>query len=200
MTIAVSDLTGSLTGILKEDYDLDIEKEERLKEKYELQFPILISQKGIFQMKRLKLCLLALIICFGLCGCEGIGFTSIRRYADCMNRNWHLNLPETDVEIYVKDSGASFTGDGIRYHILQYDEESADIILKSFDWEAGELDSELADKMEEWLDSIDVPLEDRPKQNEWKHTTLLRKEYNRDHLIMFFDEDTNQLYVVEYFL
>ena len=200
MTIAVSDLTGSLTGILKEDYDLDIEKEERLKEKYELQFPILISQKGIFQMKRLKLCLLALIICFGLCGCEGIGFTSIRRYADCMNRNWHLNLPETDVEIYVKDSGASFTGDGIRYHILQYDEESADIILKSFDWEAGELNSELADKMEEWLDSIDVPLEDRPKQNEWKHTTLLRKEYNRDHLIMFFDEDTNQLYVVEYFL
>lgn len=200
MTIAVSDLTGSLTGILKEDYDLDIEKEERLKEKYELQFTILISQKGIFQMKRLKLCLLALIICFGLCGCEGIGFTSIRRYADCMNRNWHLNLPETDVEIYVKDSGASFTGDGIRYHILQYDEESADIILKSFDWEAGELDSELADKMEEWLDSIDVPLEDRPKQNEWKHTTLLRKEDTRDHLIMFFDEDTNQLYVVEYFL
>lgn len=200
MTIAVSDLTGSLTGILKEDYDLDIEKEERLKEKYELQFPILISQKGIFQMKRLKLCLLALIICFGLCGCEGIGFTSIRRYADCMNRNWHLNLPETDVEIYVKNSGASFTGDGIRYHILQYDEESADIILKSFDWEAGELNSELADKMEEWLDSIDVPLEDRPKQNEWKHTTLLRKEDTRDHLIMFFDEDTNQLYVVEYFL
>lgn len=200
MTIAVSDLTGSLTGILKEDYDLDIEKEERLKEKYELQFTILISQKGIFQMKRLKLCLLALIICFGLCGCEGIGFTSIRRYADCMNRNWHLNLPETDVEIYVKDSGASFTGDGIRYHILQYDEESADIILKSFDWEAGELNSELADKMEEWLDSIDVPLEDRPKQNEWKHTTLLRKEDTRDHLIMFFDEDTNQLYVVEYFL
>ena len=200
MTIAVSDLTGSLTGILKEDYDLDIEKEERLKEKYELQFPILISQKGIFQMKRLKLCLLALIICFGLCGCEGIGFTSIRKYADCMNRNWHLNLPETDVEIYVKDSGASFTGDGIRYHILQYDEESADIILKSFDWEAGELNSELADKMEEWLDSIDVPLEDRPKQNEWKHTTLLRKEDTRDHLIMFFDEDTNQLYVVEYFL
>ena len=65
-----------------------------------------------------------------------------------MNRNWHLNLPETDVEIYVKNSGASFTGDGIRYHILQYDEESADIILKSFDWEAGELNSELANKME----------------------------------------------------
>ena len=100
----------------------------------------------------------------------------------------------------MKDSGASFTGDGIRYHILQYDEESADIIIKSFDWEAGELNSELADKMDEWLDSINVPSEDRPKQNEWKHTTLLRKEDNRDHLIMFFDEDTNQLYVVEYFL
>ena len=54
--------------------------------------------------------------------------------------------------------------------------------------------------MNEWLDDIDVPSEDRPKQNEWKHTTLLRKEDNRDHLIMFFDESTNQLYVVEYFL
>ena len=53
--------------------------------------------------------------------------------------------------------------------------------------------------MDEWLDSINVPSEDRPKQNEWKQTTLLRKEDNRDHLIMFFDEDTNQLYVVEYF-
>ena len=151
-------------------------------------------------MKRLKLCLLALIICFGFCGCEGVGFTSTQRYAYCMNINWHLSLPETDVEIYVKNSGASFTGDGIRYHILQYDEESADIILKSFDWEAGELDSELAIKMNEWLDDIEVPSEERPKQNEWKHTTLLRKEDNRDRLIMFFDESTNQLYVVEYFL
>ena len=151
-------------------------------------------------MKRLKLCLLTLIICFGLCGCKGVGFTSTQRYAYCMNINWHLSLPETDVEIYVKNSGASFTGDGIRYHILQYDEESADIILKSFDWETGELDNELADKMEEWLDSISVPSEDRPKQNEWKHTTLPRKEDDRDRLIMFFDESTNQLYVVEYFL
>ena len=101
-------------------------------------------------MKRLKLCLIALIICFGLYGCKGIDFTSTRRYADCMNLNWHLSLPETDVVIYEKNSV--------------------------------------------------VPSEERPKQNEWKHTTLLRKEDNRDRLIMFFDESTNQLYVVEYFL
>lgn len=63
-------------------------------------------------MKRLKLCLIALIICFGLYGCKGIDFTSTRRYADCMNLNWHLSLPETDVVIYEKNSGASFTGDG----------------------------------------------------------------------------------------
>ena len=122
-------------------------------------------------MKRLKLCLIALIICFGLYGCKGIDFTSTRRYADCMNLNWHLSLPETDVVIYEKNSGASFTGNGTRYHILQYDEENAAIILKSFDWEAGELDSELAIKMNEWLDDIEVPSEERPKQNEWKHTT-----------------------------
>ena len=55
-------------------------------------------------MKRLKLCLIALIICFGLYGCKGIDFTSTRRYADCMNLNWHLSLPETDVVIYEKNS------------------------------------------------------------------------------------------------
>lgn len=33
---AVSYLTDSLTGILKRDYDLDKEKAERLKEKYEI--------------------------------------------------------------------------------------------------------------------------------------------------------------------
>ena len=33
---AVSYLTDSLTGILKSDYDLDKEREERLKEKYEI--------------------------------------------------------------------------------------------------------------------------------------------------------------------
>ena len=33
---AVSYLTDSLTGILKRDYDLDKEREERLKEKYEI--------------------------------------------------------------------------------------------------------------------------------------------------------------------
>lgn len=151
-------------------------------------------------MKRLKLCIMTLIICFSLLGCKGIDFTLPRRYAHCMNSNWHLSLPETDVAIYRKDSGVSFTGDGIRYHILQYDEKNAAIILKNFDWQAGELYSELADKMEEWLDDINVPSEDRPKQNEWKHTTLLRKEDDRDRLIMFFDEGTNQLYVVEYFL
>ena len=58
-------------------------------------------------MKRLKLCLLTLIICFGLYGCKGIDFTSTRRYADCMNLNWHLSLPETDVVIYEKKIRAS---------------------------------------------------------------------------------------------
>jgi hypothetical protein len=98
-------------------------------------------------MKRLKLCIMTLIICFGLLGCKGINLTSTRRYAYCMNLNWHLSLPETDIEMYVKNSGASFTGDGIRYHILQYDKENAAIILNSFDWEASELDSELASEL-----------------------------------------------------
>lgn len=38
--------------------------------------------------------------------------------------NWSIKLPSSYKEIYSIDSGASFLGDGQRYHILKYDDEN----------------------------------------------------------------------------
>ena len=52
--------------------------------------------------------------------------------------------------------------------------------------------------MNQWLDSISVPIENRPESENCVYIYLIRQKY--DYLIMLFDKDTNTLYVVEYFL
>lgn len=42
------------------------------------------------------------------------------RYYHILNINWKLNLPRQYEDIYYKDSGASFHGDGARYSVFQY--------------------------------------------------------------------------------
>ena len=43
-------------------------------------------------------------------------------YASTIKSNWDVSLPIKAVltETYEKDSGASFHGDGVRYHIFSY--------------------------------------------------------------------------------
>ena len=43
-------------------------------------------------------------------------------YASTIKSNWDISLPIKAVltETYEKDSGASFHGDGIRYHVFSY--------------------------------------------------------------------------------
>lgn len=43
-----------------------------------------------------------------------------RDYTAVVKLNWDLALPESWEEIYKADSGPSFHGDGMRYHVLQY--------------------------------------------------------------------------------
>ena len=37
-----------------------------------------------------------------------------------VNANWELDLPMEEACLYEADSGASFHGDGLRYHVLEY--------------------------------------------------------------------------------
>lgn len=44
-------------------------------------------------------------------------------YTEIININWSIKLPNSYKEIYSIDSGASFHGDGERYHIFEYTKE-----------------------------------------------------------------------------
>ena len=51
------------------------------------------------------------------------------RYYHTVNSNWNIHLPREYEEIYYKDSGASFHGDGERYSVFEY--ETLDEINKN---------------------------------------------------------------------
>ena len=55
-------------------------------------------------------------------------------YASTIKSNWDISLPIKAVltETYEKDSGASFHGDGVRYHVFSYKYE--DYIDLMFAW------------------------------------------------------------------
>ena len=46
-------------------------------------------------------------------------------YASTIEKNWGLRLPDGYREVYSADTGASFHGDGVRYHVFQYEEGAA---------------------------------------------------------------------------
>lgn len=143
-----------------------------------------------------KIFIIEIVICFALYGCD----VQTNAYALCMNSNWHIDLPNENTRLYEKTSGVSFTGDGIRYHILQYDKENINTISKSFNWKSDAIPDDLANKANQWLDQINVPTEKRPKTEKCKYVSLTRDPKVPDCLIMFLNEDTNELYAIEFFL
>ncbi|MBQ2860796.1 MAG: hypothetical protein IJE80_06490, partial [Peptococcaceae bacterium] len=54
--------------------------------------------------------------------------------ADTLEANWQIVLADDAgwEEVYRADSGASFHGDGIRYHVIVYNDESK--IINMADW------------------------------------------------------------------
>ena len=82
-------------------------------------------------------------------------------YYHAINMNWNLNLPRNYEEIYYKDSGPSFNGDGERYSIFKYEnlEEINDLI----DWQDKNNSIEIS--MVSILRKLKVPEEYYPNYN-----------------------------------
>ena len=97
----------------------------------------------------------------------GIGILKLfPSYASTIKSNWDISLPIKAVltETYEKDSGASFHGDGVRYHVFSYKYE--DYIDLMFAWTPNEHKTNFypttREAAEAWLDEIDVPADERP--------------------------------------
>lgn len=148
--------------------------------------------------KRIIIITLLLIVILIL----SIGGTFIYRYikekniyANIIKSNWNIELPSEYKEVYSCDTGPSFLGDGERYHIFQYEENSN--IGSSLDWESDK-NIMMESTVFSILSSLNVPREYFPKfEKEYKY--YLRNEEDLSELYIVFSKEENRVYIVEDF-
>lgn len=124
-------------------------------------------------------------------------------YSNILEKNWGISIPSKSKykEIYQKDSGASFHGDGIRYHIFSYKYE--DYIDLMFAWDGTDnnktiFHSSYSEAVSEWLKEIDVPKEYYPDFGKCSYHYAMQDDNSE--LIILWDSNKNQIYIVESFL
>ena len=119
------------------------------------------GEKGETAMKKaIKICVCILLVAAGVIGIyacyENKGCESTIAY------NWNLQeFKEAGLkEVYHRDSGESFHGDGVRYHVFEYDDN--EYTDGMFDWKPAK-DGASAKTAEGWLDETGVPAGQRPE-------------------------------------
>ena len=138
-----------------------------------------------------------------IAACLLIGIVSVfSDYSRVIELNWGITLPWKArlTEIYNKDSGASFHGDGVRYHVYSYKYE--DYIDLMFAWPPTEYPTNFykttSKAAEVWLDEIDVPTEERPNYTDC--CSWHKSQKDNSEIIFFWDSEQNLLYIVENFI
>ncbi len=122
-------------------------------------------------------------------------------YAAAIEANWGISLPwqAKMQEVYQKDTGPSFQGDGLRYHVFSYKHE--DFIDLMFAWTSNEHETKYYETVskaaEAWLDEIDVPEEERPDYKRCYSWNRIKE--GSDEIIFFWDNEQNRIYVLESF-
>ena len=92
-----------------------------------------------------------------------MGWRVMSDYNRALNANWGFKVPWQSQysEIYKTDSGPSFHGDGLRYHVYSYKYE--DFIDLMFAWSPVERETNYYDSYSEavtqWLNDLEVPEE-----------------------------------------
>lgn len=122
-------------------------------------------------------------------------------YNTILYANWKVSIPSKAhySEIYSKDSGPDFHGDGIRYHIFSYKDHAP--ISEMLSWKSDKEQSLSYDHYSSavsiWLDEIDVPSEYRPDYS----TCIYWYDSHDDNseIIILWDRGNNTLYVAESF-
>jgi len=134
--------------------------------------------------------------------CAAAGWLALSGYSRILEANWGFRLPiyARYREIYRKDSGPGFHGDGIRYHVFSYKYE--DFIDTLFVWGSSDhstrFHGSLSAAAEDWLDEIEVPEEWRPDYGRCHYR--YRAQEDNSELIVFWDSEENRLYIVESFI
>ena len=135
--------------------------------------------------RRASLLAIALLAALLLCGCTA---------RDTIHINWGLQLPAGGALAYEADSGASFHGDGVRYHVFQY--QSGELLADLLPWE--EPSDAQVERAAGFLDEIQVPAE---KRADFAGCSCwYDQQDDNSEIYVFYEEETDTLYVVESFL
>ncbi|MCD7823969.1 MAG: hypothetical protein LUG86_08175 [Oscillospiraceae bacterium] len=113
-------------------------------------------------------------------------------YCDVIENNWGIVIP-TDCGYSLEisaDSGASFHGDGTRYHVMYFDD--AERISVLLGW-SDEIPESIINYSEQLLDELDINC--RP---DYDHCVFYSQTKSDGSVIMiFWDESRQEMYVVE---
>lgn len=116
-----------------------------------------------------------------------------KTYTEIIDMNWSIKLPDSYKEIYAIDSGASFHGDGERYHVFQYTNEND--INQAVNWESNK-DKYIETEVNKVLSELNVPEENMPDfQISYKYYTQLKDDSSKIYLL--YVNNTKKLYVIE---
>ena len=121
-------------------------------------------------------------------------------YFSVLEANWGIELPVKAIckEVYSEDTGPSFHGDGIRYHVFSYCYE--DYIDLMFAW-SGNLENRTlfyqsySDAADMWLGELGIPQDQYPDYDAcfcW-----YKNEHDNSEVIIFWNPEINRLYIVE---
>ena len=124
----------------------------------------------------------------------------IPSYSSVLEANWGFVLPVKALckEVYSEDTGPSFHGDGIRYHVFSYRYE--DYIDLMFAW-SGNLENRTlfyqsySDAADMWLGELGIPQEQYPDYDAcfcW-----YKNAHDNSEIIIFWNPEINRLYIVE---
>lgn len=123
-------------------------------------------------------------------------------YSRVLKINWGFSLPQESrySNTYSQNSGASFNGDGIRYHVFSC--ENVDSINKMFVWQLTEQETiyhgSYSAATDEWLSKLNVPLNERPDYGNCSY--WYRSQNDNSEIIVLWNKDQGMLYVIESFL
>lgn len=131
-----------------------------------------------------------------------MGWRVMSDYNRALNANWGFKVPWQSQysEIYKTDSGPSFHGDGLRYHVYSYKYE--DFIDLMFAWRPVERETNYYDSyseaVTEWLNDLEVPEEYCPEFANCSY--WYRTKNDKSEIICLWDAGMNRLYIAESFL
>lgn len=121
-------------------------------------------------------------------------------YSSVLQTNWGFELPDGCELIYQKDSGASFHGDGFRYHVYSCADTAA--VSDAFEWtDSGNTTVFYDTRLEAaaaFLDELGTPENERTDFS--RCLSAYYSQEDSSEAFLFFDSAGGRLYIIESFL